>query len=680
MNGQIGGGFGGVILGSHYWRAPTPPEAEWEGDLARAADMGIEAIQLRVQWAWHERVEGRLDFAEVVRLMDLAHARGLRTVVKFMLPDAPHWLFARYDADRVGPDGRVIPATALSALYSGIGPPCFDRPLVRDKADGFIRGLARATCDHPSLAFYSLWNEIRSTPYGQCACPDSRRAFESWLRARYGTVAAMNAALGKDFGEFAEFRPPSSTNDFTSALVWRTWAAEQLVDTLRWVRSRVREVAPDVPVVVHAGMNNMVNAAMGDSTCDRLNAEVVDLFGHSGVFWAGTFHGYERIEGRATRDEPTWRTRQYILSMQDNWVRNVAAGRPTMNYEVYGNDYGARREDFGPAEMNDFLLTSLSEGVKVMMFWQFKAERIGLEAENCGLAELDGTIPPRGEQVRRLAAFIREHRDLLADYRPETGRVALLYDQASDMISQLMEHGESGQTGSTEYRYKNNLKGWYRLLWEANIPVEIVPTESAGDLSRYEAVVAPALLRVSDALRPALLDYVAHGGRLIADAGFDSRADNAWARVHVPGREFAELLGLASGRKQLHPAPVEVLRSPYGPLPAGDWFARLLPGDGPWASRQAARAVLFAFNPGSARYLNPAADFAPFYAWWDRWTGIRPRWPGLRVRVGSSGGRPVCFAHNLSDGPLPLPAKGAADLLAARTDIPPDEWVVLAGQ
>lgn len=212
------------LVGTQYWRAPTPPPEEWADDLGRIVALGLEVVQLRVQWAWHERVEGVLDFGDVVRLINLAADRGLRTVVKFMVTNAPHWLFANYEADRVAPSGQVIPAFARSSMYSGLNAPCFDRPLVRSKAENFIRELTRATCNHPSLAFYSLWNEIRSTPFGQCACPDSRRAFAAWLRQRYQTVDAMNVSLGKDFGTFEQFRPPAASDDFTSALIWRTWA------------------------------------------------------------------------------------------------------------------------------------------------------------------------------------------------------------------------------------------------------------------------------------------------------------------------------------------------------------------------------------------------------------------------------------------------------------------------
>ena len=664
------------LIGAQYWRAPTPTEPEWEGDLDQLSQLGLEAIQLRVQWAWHERGEGEYDFREVTRLMDLAHARGLRTIVMFMLEDAPYWLFENYDAARVAPDGRVIPPAAGSAYYSGLALPCFDSPLVRRKAEGFIRGLTEATRRHPSLILYSLWNEIRSRPYGQCACPHSRRRFHAWLKQRHGGVDELNRALGKDFGEFAHFRPPATTQDVTSALLWRTWAQESLVDVLRWVTSTIRRVGARAPVVVHTGMNNMINNALGDSTCDRLNAAVVDVYGHSGVFWDGRFRSYSDIQGKATRENPHWRAHQYVLSLQDNWTRNVAPGRVPANYEVYANDYGANREDFGPEEMNDFFLTSLSEGVKLLLLWQFKAERIGFEAGACGLVELDNTPTARAGQVGRIVRFAAAHRELLAGYAPEPGRVAIVYDNNSDIISKLAEHGEAGDTITDQYRYKNNLKGWYRLFWDANVPADIFPAEHLGNLTNYQVVVLPAMVSVSRRVRETVLAFAAAGGKLIVDCGFDSREGNGWGKVDVPGKDFVELFGGLAARKQLYKLHGE-LGSPFGSLPTGNFVTRLSLNNGPWGSCRTGRAMYFAFNPGEARFLHPSADFTPFYAWLGKWTGLQRRWGLLRVRRGASDDKQVWFVHNLGQTPADHPLAGAQDIFNGADVIAPDAWAVL---
>jgi len=668
--------FATPLVGTQYWRAPTPSEAEWQRDLDQVAALGLEAVQLRVQWAWHERREGEYRFDDVTRLMDLAGGRGLRTIIKFMLEDAPYWLYEDYDAARVAPDGQVLTPIPKSAFYSGLSLPCFDRPIVRRKAEGFIRRLTEITSGHPSLILYSLWNEIRSRPYGQCACADSRRCFHRWLQDRYTSVERLNRALGKDFGDWAHFHPPASMNDVTSALVWRTWAQESLIEMLEWVKSIIRQVDDRTPVAVHAGMSNMINDAVGDSVCDRLNAEVVDVYGHSGVFWDGKFTSYSRIEGKATRENPHWRSHQYVLSLQDNWVRNVAGGCLPANYELYSNDYGGTSNDFGPEEMDDFVLTSLSEGIKLVLFWQFKAERIGIEAENCGLIELDGSSTARSERVARLARFVATHRDLLRDYVPQRGEVAIVYDNTCDMISKLQEHAEVEGAAGDQYRYKNNLKGWYRLFWDANVPVDVLAVEDVSELSAYRIAVLPAMMYVRPELRSAALAFVEAGGKLIVDCGFDSRQANGWAKIDVPGDEFAKLLGIRTARKQLVGAHGR-LDSPFGSLPVGQFVTRLPGADGPWDSRQTDGAMYFAFNPGEARFLHPTDDFSPFYAWLRAWGVLERRWRALRVRRGQSGDKLVWFVHNLGESAAEAPLPKASNLLDGNTTIAPDNWGVL---
>ncbi len=669
--------FAFPIVGTQYWRAPTPTPDEWAGDLKAIAALGFELVQLRVQWSWHERREGELDFAEVVRLMDLAAARGLGVIVKVMLEDAPYWLYENYDAHRVAPSGAIIPPISLGAAYAGLFRPCFDRPLVRDKARPFIRGLVEATRDHPALRLYSLWNEIRSSPYGQCACPDSRRKFEDQLRRRFGTVAELNRFLGKDYGEFSHFRPPAALFDHSSPLLWRSWCRDTLADTLAWVRSIVREAAPDAPVVVHTGMCNVVNNPLGDSTNDWLNAEVVDMYGHSGVFWDGHFMSYQRIAGKAVRSNPDWRCHQYVLSMQDRWTRHVARGRPAMNYEVYGNDYGSLCPDFGPAEMDDFFLTSLSEGVRVLLMWQYRSERLGQEYNGAGLVEMDGATTPRAERVGQLTAFIRANRRLLGDYEPEPARVAIVYDDASDMLSHLQDHAESCDAQADVHCYKSNLKGWYRIFWDANIPADVLSSRADDDWDRYDLVVLPMMMHVSDAMAERLVGRLARSGRVIVDSGFDTRQANGWAMARSPRPGFAALLGRARVGKQMLAETAGPNESPLGPLPRGQYVTAMAGASGPWQSCQTDLLTFFSFNPGEARFLNPTADFTPLYRWLAEWTGLERTSPDMRIRKGSSGGRAVWFVHNLADAPAPLPLAGATDMLSGAESVPPDGWVVL---
>lgn len=665
------------IIGIQYWRAPTPTEPEWEKDLELTADIGFEVIQLRVQWSWHERLEGKYDFDDLLRLMDVAHKKGLKVAVKFQLVCAPYWLFENYAADRIMPNGAVIPPINLGAEYAGLYMPCFDRPLVREKASGFMKKLVELTSRHPALFYYSLWNEIRSIPYGDCACPDSRRKFENYLRGNFETVAEMNRRLGKDYGDFSHFRPPAGLTEYTSPMIWRLSRAWGLADTLNWVKGIVREIAPNVPVVTHTGCNNMINAAADDSTNDFSNASVVDWYGHSGVFWDGIFHSYDNIEGRCTRGNSNWRNHGYILSMQDAWTRSVSDGKPAFNYELYANDYGAFNPDFQAQEMYDFYCTSLSEGIHGFVMWGVKAERFGDESHGVGLVDLDGKITSRALAVKDIIKFIKIHRELLASYEPEPGQVAIVYDLKSDILSSIQDQSIEPKASKEIYRYKNNLKGWYRLFWDVNIPVDILSSEKLGDISKYKAVVLPALLHIPEEIKKIICAYVKNGGKLIMDSGCDSRTDCGWAKPSHPDGDLSKILGGLEITKELYRFQPPLSKDEqYGVLPQGKYMSVMEKSEGPWGARQTKTAVFFATNPGEARFLFPDADFSSFYVWLKKWSGLEHKYDGLRVRKGKSGHSEIIFAHNMTEYEKAIPVSGV-NILNGATTIKPDDWAIV---
>ena len=102
MNEQQPRFFDGIIHGTQYYRAPTPLPEDWEADLQKAADARIDVIQLRVQWRWHERRKGEYCFEDNDRLFGLAEKYGIRVIIKFLMENAPEWLYREYNCYRIG--------------------------------------------------------------------------------------------------------------------------------------------------------------------------------------------------------------------------------------------------------------------------------------------------------------------------------------------------------------------------------------------------------------------------------------------------------------------------------------------------------------------------------------------------------------------------------------------------
>ncbi len=274
-----------LIFGTQYYRQPTPLPGEWNKDLANIRRLGLEVIQLRPQWRWHERNEGEFNFDDLDRLFDLAAKHKLKVIFKFFLPCGPQWLFDNYDAMRIRPDGTPMIPFSHGAMYVGGFAPCFDRPVVREKAGRFVRAAVERYVGRDNLLAWHAWNEPRSRPAEDCACADSLRLWRAWLADRFGTIEQLNefaglAVSGKG-ADFSGVHPPTVSSDYTGWLLFRPFRAAMIADRLKWVYDEIRSIDPDRPILSHAGFSSVVQDALEDTSNDFLNAQSVDMYGAS---------------------------------------------------------------------------------------------------------------------------------------------------------------------------------------------------------------------------------------------------------------------------------------------------------------------------------------------------------------------------------------------------------------
>ncbi len=115
---------------THYYRAPSPPPEEWHDDLRQCKGMGLELLQARVFWRWHERRENEYFWEDLDAFMTEAQAAGCRVIFQLSLENAPEYIFQRYDGYRVDIRGNRIWPTANASFFVGGWIPCFDHPEV----------------------------------------------------------------------------------------------------------------------------------------------------------------------------------------------------------------------------------------------------------------------------------------------------------------------------------------------------------------------------------------------------------------------------------------------------------------------------------------------------------------------------------------------------------------------
>jgi beta-galactosidase GanA len=516
------------VMAVHYYRQPTPLPEEWDGDMAKMRRTGITAIQLRPHWRWHERREGRFQWDDLDRLFDLSERHKLRIIFKFMLECAPDWLYRDYPATRVAPDGTKLVPKALGSMYPGGWLPCFDVPEVRERAARFVVACVERYRDRPSLEWWHAWNEPRSRPYGECACPASVRCYRNWLKSRFETVDKLNDFLGKCWDSFEDIHPPVSIQDYAEAFMWRHWAAQSVADRVRLVADACRTADPNHPVMAHVGCSSIIQDTLNDTSDDILTAATVDLYGSSLAAELDTGYGPE------------------ATPLNCDWIRSVNYGRRWWINEAYSNPNVGFRRDCGPDHVRHIFLTPLAHGASGVMAWQYRAERYGLESDDTGLVGFDGSETARSEEAARLGLFLRKYGNLFAgSVVPQPG-IAVIYNFQSDLLSAIEDEtlncgpavGEFAYSIPLGYSYRKALHGAYANFFRARYSTDVIDSRHAGRLSDgYKLAYLPLPFMADDALVRKLIEFAREGGTVVVEAGFRMREANTWMRAGAPGVE-----------------------------------------------------------------------------------------------------------------------------------------------
>jgi beta-galactosidase len=124
---------------------------------------------------------------------------------------------------------------------------------------------------------------------------------------------------------------------------------------------------------------------------------------------------------------------------------------------------------------------------------------------------------------------------------------------------------------SSSLKYVEEVKRYYRPLWEGNVAVDVVPPDR--DLSGYDLVIAPLLNMVSEEQGAAIERYVENGGTFVTTffSGVVDENDRVWPGGY-PG-PLRKALGIwVEEFDPLMPGMTNRMRvSPDGWLPAGSY-------------------------------------------------------------------------------------------------------------
>jgi beta-galactosidase len=646
----------------------------WRRDIRQIKALGFNTVRAWIDWASGQPIEGGYTFETLDVLLELAEEEGLKLVLQVYMDSAPAWIGRKYpDSLFVSSNGQAIKPESSPGY-------CRDHPDVRKLDNAFYAALAERARRSPAFVGWDLWSEPHVINWANptwipnpefCYCPNTLRRFRGWLRKKYGSIDALNAAWYRRFAGWEDVEPSrmSTILSYTDYIDWKSFIADKLGEDLRDRYEAVKSVAPQTIVTSHAagvGLFASPHHWEGQSD-DWTMAKQVDFYGTS---------FYPKHSAFVDRD-PQWRaalfdfTRSFAYddNRQGFWVGELQGGFGTIAVNV--------SPTVTPDDLRVWTWTALSRGAKAINYYAWYPMNSGYESGGFGLTNLDGTIPERAKVAGSIAQVVDRNQALFLDARPPRAEVAVVYNPLAHFVGgRQRATAYGGPQGEVVGIERDSLLGIHRALFSRNVPLDYVHINhlSAEKLRQYKLVVFPYPLMIPEAAVPALTEYVRGGGALVAEARLAWNNEKGFASDRIPGLGLWEVMGCREAAIETPPGGKTAVRWTSADLPgvkAGDtlparWYKETLEPLSPSArvvaqfADGAPAAVMSTFGKGKTlmlgSYVSAAAQSSPtpeserFFAGLLEWAGvqlpIRTSGAPIEARHLQSGSSTLLFLFN----------------------------------
>lgn len=464
------------------------PRAVWDEDVRLMGESRFRVATLGVfSWAKLEPEEGRFDFEWLDEIIDRLDRADRYFILATPSAAQPGWMSRKYpEVLRAGPDRvRRLHGNRVNYNYSS--------PIYRERSRDMARRLAERYGDHPRLLAWHLSNEYSGADYGA----ESIAAFRLWLRERYGSLDALNAAYWATFwshtySDWEELDAPGMPHGETAVpaltVDWWRFVTDQTVSFMQNEGAPLRELSPHVPHTT-----NMMSTYPGLDY--RKFAPHLDF---------ASWDSYPAFDGpfEAT---PTW----VGTAFKHDLVRCLNADRKFMLMEISpsSSNWYSSMAIKAPGIHRFEALQAIAHGADGVQYFQWRASRGSQEQFHGAVVGHAGGAEAR---VFRDVKRVGEDLDSFAEVAGSRVRaeVAILYDWEARWALDAACGPVLREKG-----YEATAIAHYRPFWESGISVDVIGMDDA--LDGYRVVVAPMAYSLRPGFAERVRAFVERGGTFV---------------------------------------------------------------------------------------------------------------------------------------------------------------------
>ncbi len=202
-----------------------------------SAEQGLNCIALDIPWREVERRPGQYDFSRYDGIVNYAVNRGLFVQLKpwWIRRGYPDWISPELEQVAIGP-GKHLKLQELTFAHDELN----------GRIARFVGAVAAHYRGYPVTCYTPVGATAAELEYSHADYRDgsrwARAQFRGWLKTRYPSIDALNAAWGAKHSDWEGVMPPDelklvpgkpdTRRQVLDWFVYREWSIKQLVDRL----------------------------------------------------------------------------------------------------------------------------------------------------------------------------------------------------------------------------------------------------------------------------------------------------------------------------------------------------------------------------------------------------------------------------------------------------------------